>query len=222
MSAWSRHLGARCKAARTAAQSLNSAATTTILLTGTDVYDQFDMHYTSDVALTGTVAKTAASDVLTGTGTAFTSELAVGQIIAVPGTATERRVVTEIASDTSLTVSGDFANSASGQTAARYSGGIVVRDYMASGTPRIAIATAYVLWAVNTTGARRVYPTPIRAGVDIDSEIVQYGNNGTGIPGLATTRQFAVEPWDWIELRARQDSGGALNADSASLAVLIL
>lgn len=71
------------------------------------------------VALTGTVAKTNGSATLTGTGTAFTTELSVGMVISVPGGATERAIVSAIASDTSLTVTANFANTSSGQTASR-------------------------------------------------------------------------------------------------------
>jgi hypothetical protein len=74
-----------------------------------------------NLSLTGTVAKTAASSVVTGTGTAFTTQLAVGQLIRVPGTANEDRIIQRIASDTSLTVGAPFDNSASGQTALRLS-----------------------------------------------------------------------------------------------------
>lgn len=69
--------------------------------------------------LTGTVAKTAASATLAGTGTQFQSELAVGDSLIVPGTQSEVRRVQSIASDTSLTVADAFTYSASGQTAQR-------------------------------------------------------------------------------------------------------
>lgn len=71
------------------------------------------------VTLTGTVAKTATSATLTGTSTLFLTELSVGMVISVPGTAVERRTISAIASDTSLTVSVALDNTASGQTASR-------------------------------------------------------------------------------------------------------
>jgi hypothetical protein len=67
--------------------------------------------------LTGTVAKTLGSAVLAGTGTSFTTELVVGDIISVPGTSAEIKAVTVITSDTSLTVASTYANTASAQTA---------------------------------------------------------------------------------------------------------
>jgi hypothetical protein len=67
--------------------------------------------------LTGTVAKTAASVTVVGTGTAFLTEIAPGDRILVPGDADETMTVVEVASNTSLTVDGAFENTASGQTA---------------------------------------------------------------------------------------------------------
>lgn len=76
----------------------------------------------ASLALTGTVAKAAASATITGTGTLFLTELAVNQTIIVPGgTATEYLVIAAIASNTSLTVAAPALYSASGQTATRAS-----------------------------------------------------------------------------------------------------
>ncbi len=58
--------------------------------------------------LTGTIDPTA-STTLTGVGTAFNSELAVGDLVTVSG---ETRTITAIASDTSLTVSAAFTDTA--------------------------------------------------------------------------------------------------------------
>ncbi len=70
----------------------------------------------SSVALTGTVAKSGTTT-LAGTNTLFQSQVAVGDRVSVPGGGgTEVVTVTAIASNTSLTVSPTFANTASGQT----------------------------------------------------------------------------------------------------------
>jgi hypothetical protein len=206
----------RCKAQRTATLSLSSAVTTTVPLSAADIYDGDDMHYTSDANLTGTVTKTATSADLVGSGTAFTSELSVGQMIVVPGTADEPRVVVAITDDTHLTVSGAFANSASGQTAARTSRGVVIRSGMAG----LVSVTGHAEFAGNTTGIRRVYPALLRAGSTVEQEVVSYGNNGSSLPGLSTPAQYEAQEWDWIELRVRQDSGVNLNLVGASLAVV--
>jgi hypothetical protein len=72
--------------------------------------------------LTGTVAKTNGGSTLTGTGTAFLSQLAVGDTIAVPhsgGAGVDFRRVTAISSNTCLTVNLAWSATASGQTASR-------------------------------------------------------------------------------------------------------
>lgn len=71
------------------------------------------------VALTGTVSKNGTTTV-TGSSSTFLSELSSGQVIRIPGGGgTEDRIVDAIASDTSLTVTAAFANTASGQTASK-------------------------------------------------------------------------------------------------------
>ena len=68
--------------------------------------------------LTGTVAVSAASPVLTGTGTAFTDELTVGSFVVVTvGGTTYTKQVTGIVSATSATVSSNFTASGTGLTA---------------------------------------------------------------------------------------------------------
>jgi hypothetical protein len=65
--------------------------------------------------LTGTVAKAAGSATLTGTGTTFLGDLSVGDVLAVRGGTTERRTITAIASNTSLTVDTAYEYDATGQ-----------------------------------------------------------------------------------------------------------
>jgi hypothetical protein len=66
---------------------------------------------------TGTVTVSTSSTAVTGSGTAFTSQLGVGDTIIVTTAATtyETRIVESIASDTSLTVDRVFANGGSGK-----------------------------------------------------------------------------------------------------------
>ncbi len=61
---------------------------------------------------TGTVSVTSGSATITGSGTSFTSEFAVGDDILING---EQFLVLSIASDTSMTADGNFASSASSQ-----------------------------------------------------------------------------------------------------------
>lgn len=86
-----------------------------------------NQHFESAANLTGTVSKVASSAAVVGVGTAFTTELTVGQLISIPGTAAETFAVTVITDNTHLTLSAVAANSASGQTAARLNNGLVCR-----------------------------------------------------------------------------------------------
>ena len=61
---------------------------------------------------TGTVAVTSGAATITGSGTAFTTEFAVGDDILING---EQFLVLSIATDTSMTADGNFASSASSQ-----------------------------------------------------------------------------------------------------------
>ena len=61
---------------------------------------------------TGTVAVTSGAATITGSGTAFTSEFAVGDDILING---EQFLVLSIGNDTSMTADGNFASSASSQ-----------------------------------------------------------------------------------------------------------
>lgn len=107
---------------------LTIAATTSLVpMATTDDENPVSQHFTSAAALTGTVAKVASSAAVVGTGTAFTTELTVGQMISIPGTAAETFVVTAIADNTHLTLSANAANSATGQTATRLNNGFACR-----------------------------------------------------------------------------------------------
>ncbi len=59
-----------------------------------EIHDTEGMHFTSSAALTGTCSKTAASATLTGSGTAFLSELSVGQVVRIQKTLTGTVVIT--------------------------------------------------------------------------------------------------------------------------------
>jgi len=57
-------------------------------------FDTEGMHYTSAAALTGTVAKTAASTTLTGSSSAFLTELSAGQVVRIQKTLSGTCVIT--------------------------------------------------------------------------------------------------------------------------------
>jgi hypothetical protein len=175
----------------------------------TEFDDPLNWAFQSSANLTGSVAKTNGSATLTGTGTSFTTELSVGQIINVPGTATERRVVTAIASNTSLTVNRAFANTASGQTAARSNVGVAVQEagfYNLSG----AVAFSY-----DAAGHREM-----RFTITPSSDGVSYLSNTNRVHPVQTaaTNTFAgvvsmakLQQWDIVDLTVTQNSGATLD-----------
>lgn len=192
-----------------ATQSLTSATVTVINLDG-ETFDDSTSHFTSAANLTGTVAKTAASATLTGTGTAFTTELSVGQVISVPGTAAEWRVVTAIASNTSLTVNSSFANSASGQTATRINGAItamVAGRYRSVGQVEFTTnATSVRLARIMKNAGAATAPT----GTLIGTQTAR-ANGSVNDRVQVMTGTIALAQWDYVSLLGFQDSGGALN-----------
>lgn len=200
-------IGTRCR--NSAVQSLTNATFTPINL-DTEDYDTDTMHYTSVANLTGTVSKTAASAAIVGVGTSFTTELSVGQLISVPGTAAEIRVVTVITDNTNLTVAATFANTASGQTATRVNQGIVVR------TAGYYDVVAQLGFASNSTGNRYLNLQHVR-GATVTT-VASLGD--AGLTGDATRLDvgtpYLCNQWDWFQMLGYQASGGALNTEAAA------
>lgn len=91
--------------------------------------------------LTGTVAKTGDQVTLTGTGTAFLSELTIGDRVLVPSTNynDEIRSVTAITSDTSLTVERAWLGECTAETAVAMPSAIRVDAGPDPGTPRFIV-----------------------------------------------------------------------------------
>jgi hypothetical protein len=184
-------------------QSITNS-TATALAFDTEREDTQDQHFTSSANLTGTVAKTNGSDQLVGTGTSFTTELSVGQLIEVPGTAAEKRVVTAIADNTHLTVNANFANTAAGQTATRKNTALVCREagfYIVGGAVR---------FATNATGLRDAVIT--LNGTQRARQRVMTTTTGGGAY-LTVTTGLRLALWDYVELQVLQTSGGALNVE---------
>jgi hypothetical protein len=193
------------KISRQAAQSLTSGVVTDIDM-DTEDYDTDTMHYTSAAALTGTVAKTASSAAIVGSSTLFLSELAVGQVISIPGTAAEKRVVTAIADDTHLTVNANLANTASGQTATRVRSAIVFR------TAGYYTVHCRMGFATNST-ADRIGQLLYQTGTTAAAVIAGASSNPITNNPLAInfTEVFNFAQWDFVILQGYQLSGGALN-----------
>lgn len=179
-----------------------SDVTDTIVGWDTEDDDADSQHYMSAASLTGTVAKAAASSTLTGTGTAFTTELSIGQVISVPGTAVEKRVVIGIASATSLTVDSAYANTASGQTATRVNSAVVFRQ---SGHYSLD-AGAY--WASDADGDRKL------AIILNDTTPIAQDNRlsiGAAVMGQTVSLTRPFRQWDFVEVQVRHAAGAALN-----------
>lgn len=188
-----------------------ATATLTTLGFDTNRYDSDSQHYTSAAALTGTAAKTNGSAVLTGTGTLFTSQLSVGQVIDVPGGATERRVVTSITSDTSLTVNSNFANTSSGQTVTRTNQPIVAR------TAGVYTIFGSVSFASNNTGRRQMqFSVNGATTTPIDDMTVMTVTDVGGVPRLNVATQWKLAQWDYVTMDVLQASGGSLNATASA------
>jgi len=184
-----------------------TTATATAITWDTEDNDADQQHYESAASLTGTVAKTATSATLAGTSTAFLTELSVGQVIAVPGTATEKRVVIAIASNTSLTVNSGFVNSASGQTAARVNTAVVFRQ------PGFYMLETNIYSAALSTGAVTLQYylnnlTTATSGTAIGQRDPVAINASAGYD-LVVARSF--QQWDFVEVVWTQNSGGNVN-----------
>lgn len=165
----------------------------------TEVYDTHGFHFTSAANLTGTVAKSSGSATLTGTGTAFTTELSVGQVIQVPGTAVETKVVIAIASNTSLTVGSNFANTASGQTANRTNSYFTIPTTAGAGKYRMTFAG---YWAASATGDRE-----FNLYVNTDVVRIVTHKSSTVPMGMELTRVYELAVWDLIHVEVWQNSG---------------
>lgn len=195
------------------AQTIQSATHTAITLDAED-HDDLGQHFTSAAALTGTVAKSSSSNptILVGTGTLFTTELTVGQVIDVPGTATERRVVIFITDDTHLTVNTAFVNTASGQTATRVNSTITI---LTTGNYELEGQVDFVS---NSSNSRLIalWKNGVNTGTRLAQTATSGGALGPRTPVLTGYRSFAQ--WDYVELSGWQDTGSPLdvNAGSAS------
>jgi hypothetical protein len=178
-----------------------ATATATAMTADVEDSDADNQHFTLATAITGTVAKTAASQTLAGTGTAFLTELNIGQVIVVPGTANEKAVVIAIASNTSLTVAKPFVNTATGQTATRVNSAITFRQpgsYSINfGAYMAAIASGSVSLQIKLNDATFI------AQADIPGVNASAGYN------LHEQRPF--QQWDFIEAYVTQSTGGSVN-----------
>lgn len=195
-------------AASTTSQSVTTGVDTYLNLPDTEAYDTDSMHFTSSAALTGTVTKTAASTTITGSGTLFTTELSVGQMFSIPGTAVEYFVVTAIASNTSLTVSEAAVNTASGQTATRVNSAVVLR------TAGKYVVLTKCRYDSNASGIRQLVILKKRTTGLANEKRAPVNGDSTDMSTFGTLQAVAN---DWVEARGTQTSGGTRNVTAAEL-----
>ena len=204
-------------------QMIPNATYTAVLYQGADNWDTDNYHFTSNAALTGTVSKTASSATITGSGTAFTTELSVNQAIRVPGGGgTDVLLVKSIESATSLTV---WSNNlpvytASGQTATKDPsvvgipaglGGyylVVANDCWhvgAGGTERSSVLVFNGVPAHTNDKMTQIELGPSGAGVETDysQSMIAYLNAGDIVRDYAyqdTGAAFGLTPPYWLSL----------------------
>lgn len=177
-------------------------------------FDNDTMHDVGTVA--GTVAKTAASAAVVGTGTAFLTELAVGMVINIPdagaGGTSESRVIQSITNNTNLTVASNFANTASGKTARKDTALRIRRS-------GLWLVSCEADWTTNTTGVRFLEPRK-------NGSVPLFDDSRPGAGGAAI-RSSASQPvqlvaGDFVELYVHQTSGAALSYDPGVLSAVRL
>lgn len=200
-------LSAICALSHSSNQSITSGGTFFPVSFNTEVKDTDTQHFTSSAALTGTVTKASGLSTLAGSGTSFTSELTVGQVIEVPGTLTEIAVITVITSNVAATINGTWTASASGQTATRRNSGIVART---AGFYQIQYRIEF---AANATGIREA-DLIFRSGGSNDSGYcidTRPDPDVTQTTKLQGSHMHQMAQWDIVEVRVAQTSGGGLN-----------
>lgn len=184
----------------------------------TDTYDTDNFHFTSEAALTGTVSKTATSATITGSGTSFTTELTVNQVISIPGTATEIGVVKTITNNTSLVLWQTMANSASGQTATRRSAFMAIPAgfgglYSISGGVRWATVQAaiddYLSLGFNepfvTTGANYIVRNSYR------------GLSAATVNIISVATEYVLSAGDYVGMYFRNNENNTVTITNAGL-----
>ena len=119
----------------------------------------------SNTTITGTVASTAAN-ALVGTGTLFTTELKVGDLIAINHSPIRYGVVSVITDNLNLNVIANFAGSTTaGETITKYSSSVIVADGASAQLEISANITLTVKGNVLATShASRINPIVIKAG----------------------------------------------------------
>jgi hypothetical protein len=201
-----------CRIRHSTTQTVANGATTSLLF-NTEVYDTDAYHFTSAAALTGTVTKTAASADIVGSGTLFTTELSVGQVISIPGTATEIGVVSVITDNTNLTLYQTMANSASGQTATRRN------EFMSipSGLGGYYAIFAAARWTtVTASKVNRMIPRV--SGTIISVATVLTSPTTSTIQDIQVAEQFLLAEGDYLDIQFGNNESSTITISQTSYA----
>lgn len=179
---------------------------------------QFDNDniFAGPTTLTGTLGKTATSVTVTGTSTLFTTELAVGDWVVVPGTADELGRVATIASDTSLTVDVAFVNTATGQTAQK------IPTSLTCNTDGLYALYGSITWnAPGTTSTAQGRIRLLKGATVLDGQSGSWGGSSTYILEGSCSGLEALNAGDTISLSLFEGATGvSLNATAIRLAIL--
>lgn len=183
-------------------------------------FDTDDYHFTPSGNLTGTLSKSSSSPTISGSGTAFLSELSVNQAIAIPGTSTQIFVVRSITSDTSLEAWQTASASASGQTAARRNDVLAVPAgrsgyYACAGGAYIVgdpaqDAPLYILKNGPGGDGSGSFPTGGDAAIIRGAQVTPYTAQPGAVGGIGHAHAHAVflDEGDYIQVWLYLDNGG--------------
>lgn len=179
-----------------------------------ELYDRGDFFDNSPTAITGTVAKTGSSAAIVGTGTAFLTDLAVGNTVRVSGGQEDISTVATITDNTHLTLASNAGSSNSGQTLTKTKTRFVIPE---DGFYEIV---ATIQYAANTTGNRdcllRLNGSTTMGGVRLP---ISTATSAVFIGQAVVTDEF--DAGDYIELMAQQSSGTQIQIPQTSYAPMM-
>lgn len=183
------------------------------VLMANDASDTDNYHFGSAAALTGTVTKTSGSATIVGSGTSFTTELSVNQVVTIPGTAEETFVVASIADNTHFTAWQTAANTASGQTATRRSSYFAIPSGLGG-----AYILALMIGSGSTPNTFNYVVVRIGSGTTAsDTALYVPAKTSTGYPRTvySGTQMVVLAAGDWIQVKGTDSTSHNVDAGSA-------
>lgn len=181
-------------------------------MNGTDLEDTDNTHFSSASNITGTVARTSGSATITGTGTAFLTELSPHQLLLIAGTL---HTVVEIASDTSMTVTPVPSGTSSGLAAQRRSDGISIKY------PGPYVNSANGAFPPNASGTIRGARLMLLSGGTVTQLAIDTSGklHASIVASWNLSVRRVLKKYDIIYLELIQDSGSALTVNVANSGV---